>query len=184
MKTRRESTKGPGCNPAMIIKKIIGNLKDVTVANRTVIYLELEWYETSKRILHKRTNSGHEISLKFLDQTQNLGEGDVLYEDTEMLIVVQIQPCDTIVIKPASMYEMAYVCYEIGNKHLPLFYENGELLIPYEDPLLRLLQASGLKPVVEERVLQHQLKSTVAPHGHSNSRSLFSKIIQLTSPNE
>ena len=168
----------------MIIKEIIGNLKDIAVANRRVIYLELEWYETSKRILHKRTNSGDEISLKFLNQTQNLAEGDVLYEDTEMLIVVQIKPCAAIVITPSSMYEMAYVCYEIGNKHLPLFYEGGELMIPYEDPLLRFLQASGLKPLVEERTLIHQLKTTVAPHGLSNSRSLFSKIIQLTSPDE
>ena len=168
----------------MIIKEIIGNLKDIAVANRTVIYLELEWYETSKRILHKRTNSGYEISLKFLNQTQNLTEGDVLYEDPEMLIVVQIKPCAAIVITPSSMYEMAYVCYEIGNKHLPLFYEGGELMIPYEDPLLRVLQASGLKPLVEERRLRHQLRTTVAPHGLSNSRSLFSKIIQLTSPDE
>lgn len=168
----------------MIIKEIIGNLKDILPANRTVNYCELEWYETSKRILHKRTSSGHEISLKFLNQTQNLTEGDVLYEDMEMLIVVQIKSCDTIVITPASMYEMAYVCYEIGNKHLPLFYEKGELMIPYEAPLLRLLQASGLKPSVQERKLIHRLRTTVAPHGHSNSRSLFSKIIQLTSPDE
>ena len=81
------------------------------------------------------------------------------------------------------MYEMAYICYEIGNKHLPLFYENNQLMIPYEAPLLRVLQASGLKRLIEHRKLLHQLKTTVSPHGHSDGKSLFSKILQLTSSN-
>lgn len=168
----------------MVIKNLIGNLKDISPNDRIIDCLELEWYETSKRILHKQTISGKEISLKFLNQTQNLTEGDILYEDKKMVIVVQVKACETIVIKPVSMYEMAYVCYEIGNKHLPLFYENDELLIPYEAPLLRILQASGLNPLIEDRKLLHQLKTTVSPHRHTENKSLFSRILQLTSPNE
>lgn len=167
----------------MIITEVIGNLKDINQAGRKIEYLELEWYETSKRIVHKQTNSGKEISLKFLNQTQSLTEGDILYQDEETLLVVQVRPCESIVIRPGSMYEMAYICYEIGNKHLPLFYENDELMIPYEAPLLRVLQASGLKPLIEQRKLLHQLKTTVSPHGHSDGKSLFSKILQLTSSN-
>ena len=167
----------------MIITEVIGNLKDINQAGRKIEYLELEWYETSKRIVHKQTNSGKEISLKFLNQTQSLTEGDILYQDEETLLVVQVRPCESIVIRPGSMYEMAYICYEIGNKHLPLFYENDELMIPYEAPLLRVLQASGLKRLIEHRKLLHQLKTTVSPHGHSDGKSLFSKILQLTSSN-
>src|SRR5688500_11345870 len=103
----------------MIIKEVIGNLKDIAQAGRTIDYLELEWYETSKRILHKQTSSGKAISLKFLNQTQSLKEGDILYQDKETLIITQVRPCKSIVIRPGSMYEMAYICYEIGNKHLP-----------------------------------------------------------------
>ena len=168
----------------MIITKVIGNLKDITEAGRNIDYLELEWYETPKRILHKQTNSGKEISLKFLNQTQSLTEGDILYQDEQTLVVIQVRPCESIVIRPGSMYEMAYICYEIGNKHLPLFYENDELMIPYEAPLLRVFQASGLKPLIEHRKLLHQLKTTVSPHGHAGGKSLFSKILQLTSSNE
>jgi urease accessory protein len=162
---------------------VIGNLRDFAQAGRTIDNLELEWYETSKRILHKQTNSGKEISLKFLNQTQSLTEGDILYQDEETLVIVQVRPCESIVIRPASMYEMAYICYEIGNKHLPLFYESDELMIPYEPPLLRILLASGLKPLIEHRRLVHQLKTTVSPHGHADGKSLFSKILQLTSSN-
>ena len=168
----------------MVITEKVGNIKTIQPGDRVIDHLELEWYETSKRILHKQTNSGKEISLKFLNQAQNLTEGDILYEDHETLVVVQVRPCETIVINPVSMYEMAYICYEIGNKHLPLFYENDELLIPYEAPLLRILQASGLNPLVGDRKLLHQLRTTVSPHGHGDSKSLFSKILNLTSTNE
>lgn len=169
----------------MVIEEKIGSIKGIDINARVIDYLELEWYEINKRILHKRTNAGKEVVLKFLNQSQSLIEGDVLYEDEQELIIVSIKPCEVIVIKPASMYEMAYVCYEIGNKHLPLFYENDELLVPYEIPLFKMLSASGFNLVKGERKLLNQLKTSVMPHGHAReNKSLFSKILQMTSSNE
>src|SRR4030095_16598542 len=100
----------------MIIREKIGSIEEIEIKGRVVDYLGLEWYETNKRILHKKTNNGKEIILKFLNGNQNLTEGDVVYENEQSIIVISIKPCEVIVIKPASMYEMAYVCYEIGNK--------------------------------------------------------------------
>ena len=169
----------------MIIKEKIGSLNEIGLKDRVIDYLELEWYETSKRILHKKTSQGKEIVLKFLNQTQSLTAGDILFEDDQSLVVISIKACEAIVIKPASMYEMAYVCYEIGNKHLPLFYENEELLVPYEAPLFTTLQASGLAVSKEEKRLLTQLKTSVRAHGHTDEgKSLFSKILQLTSSND
>jgi urease accessory protein len=168
----------------MVIKEKTGTIKDINLNGRMIDCLELEWYETTKRILHKKTNGGKEIILKFLNQNQNLAEGDVLYQDEQTVIFVEITPCDSIVIKPATMFEMALVCYEIGNKHLPLFYCNDELMVPYEAPIFKMLQASGLNPQIETRKLINQLKTTVSAHSHSESKSLFSRILQLTSPNE
>ena len=168
----------------MIIREKVGHIKDINPNGRMIDCLELEWYETTKRILHKRTTTGKEIILKFLNQTQNLAEGDVLYQDEQTVIVVEIKSCDSIVIKPATMFEMALVCYEIGNKHLPLFYCADELMIPYEAPIFKMLQASGLSPQIDSRKLLNQLKTTVSAHSHLESKSLFSKILQLTSSNE
>lgn len=168
----------------MIIKEKIGNIQALNLNGRMIDYLDLEWHETSKRILHKRTNAGKEIILKFLNQNHHLTEGDLLYEDEQGIVIVNIKACESIVIKPATMYDMAFICYEIGNKHLPLFYDNGELLVPYEAPLIRLLQASGLNPSIEIRKLLNPLKTTVSAHSHPDSKSLFSRILQLTSSNE
>jgi urease accessory protein len=166
----------------MIIREKLGSINTSAVGNRTVDWLLIEWFETSKRILHKRTTSGKEIVLKFLQADHRLAQGDIVYEDEQSLVAIDIIPCDTIVIHPANLYEMASVCYEIGNKHLPLFYDDGAVLVPYEAPLLRLLQASGFNIHQEKRKLLHSLKTTVTPHGES--KSLFSKIMQLTTSSQ
>jgi len=77
---------------------------------------------------------------------------------------------------------MASVCYEIGNKHLPLFYQDEALLIPLDIPLLRLLTAQGYEVKEEKRKLLQALKTTVSPHGEAANETLFSKIMKLTNP--
>lgn len=165
----------------MIIKEKIGNLSSFNDEGRAIDRLQLEWFETSKRIMHKRTGSGKEIVLKFLDKAPNLQQDDILFVDEHSLIVVEILACEAIVFIPRSTYEMAYVCYEIGNKHLPLFFEENLLLIPFDEPTFKMLQASGLAITRQKRKLLNQLKTSVAPHSHSDeNKSLFSRILKLT----
>lgn len=167
----------------MLIQQKAGTLATIPANGRLIDWLYLEWHETGKRILRKQTASGREIALRFLHENPALADGDVLHEDAQSLIVVSITPADAIVVRPRSMHEMASVCYEIGNKHLPLFYEDDALLVPYEAPLFRLLSAAGFAPVREKRKLLQPLTTTVAPHGPSGGgTSLFSRILQLTNP--
>ena len=78
------------------------------------------------------------------------------------------------------MYRMASLCYEIGNKHLPLFIDGEEVLVPYDEPLFRWLAVAGFEPVGAFRKLLNPLKTTTTSHSHSaGSGSLFSKIMQL-----
>ena len=165
----------------MLIQQKLGNIRTIDTGNRTIDWLPLAWYETGKRIQRKRTLAGREVALKFLAENPQLVQGDVLYEDANVLIVVDILPCNTIVIRPTSMYQMASICYEIGNKHLPLFFEEDAVLVPYEAPLFRLLTASGYPVEQQFRKLLYPLTTSVSPHGHpGGSDSLFSKIMKLT----
>jgi urease accessory protein len=163
----------------MLIQQKKGNLNSIDVNNRRIDWLQLEWYEAGKRILRKQTLAGNDIALKFLDKNPALTQGDILFEDDVMIIAVNILPCEVLVIQPANLFEMASVCYEIGNKHLPLFFEKEELLVPFEMPLFRLLSTQGYAIKHDKRKLLHPLRTTVAPHMHG-STSLFSKIMQLT----
>ena len=167
----------------MIIQQKSGNINAIDINIRNIDWLQLEWYEAGKRILRRQTRAGNDIALKFLNKNPALTQGDVLYEDDTLIIAVEILPCDVLVIQPANLFEMASVCYEIGNKHLPLFFDKEELLVPFEMPLFRLLSAQGYAIKQDKRKLLHPLKTTVAPHAHSNN-SLFSKIMQLTNAAE
>ena len=164
----------------MIIREKIGSLQSVDANSYVIDKLPIEWYETGKRILHKQTVLGKNVVLKFLKEAPGLQHDDIIYKDEQSLIVIDILPCEVIVVQPATMYEMAVACYEIGNKHLPLFYEGDAILIPYEAPLLKMLQGCGFTLKTEHRRLLHPLKTSVSPHAHSSS-SLFSKILQRTS---
>ena len=160
----------------MVIQEKKGNLSSREKDDKTVDWLTLEWYETSKRILHKRTQGGKEITMKFMKENQQLTQGDILFEDAGTVVAIDIMPCEAIIIKPVSMLEMANICYEIGNKHLPLFYDNDQLLVAYELPLFSLLKNAGYAVETGSRKLLQPLKTTVSPHGSS---SLFSKIMNL-----
>lgn len=169
----------------MLVQQKIGNLQNFGTNHRQIDWLPLEWYEMQKRIMHKKSMAGTEVVIKFLSGNQNLTQGDVLYEDENTIIAVDILPCEAIVIRPKNMFEMASVCYEIGNKHLPLFYEEDEVLVAFEAPLFRLLCASGYAVEQGKRKLIHPLKTSVAAHEHQgNSETLFSKIMRLTNPQE
>ncbi len=165
----------------MVIKDKIGNINSIDTGSRIVDMLTIEWYEASKRIMHKHTQSGVAITLKFLQQNPDLKEGDILFKSDEKIITVEIKPCEAIVINPSTVMEAANICYEIGNKHLPLFYENDELLSPYDEPLYKLLKTSGYEMKIEERKLTNAIKTSVSPHAHQgNNSSLFNKILSLT----
>ena len=167
-------------NNTMLLQNKIGNLSGYR-HSKSIDWLTLEWHETRKRILRKQTNSGKDVSIKFLNENPELTEGDILYEDENSIVAVSVLPCECIVIKPLNMFEMASACYEIGNKHLPLFYEEEQLLVPFENPLYKLLLAQGYDAKQESRKLIQPLKTTVAPHGAS-SETLFSKIMKLKNP--
>ena len=167
----------------MIIHQIVGNKATNACDGLVVDILEIEWFEATKRIQRRHTNSGMEIAIKFTQEGQRLHQDDILYQDDKKVVLVHIKPCEAIVMIPVSLLEMGTICYEIGNKHLPLFIQDDKIMMPFEMPMFRWLEASGYKPDEQELQLLHVLKSNVAPHGHGSS-SLFTKILNIASSNE
>ncbi|WP_143306579.1 urease accessory protein UreE [Chitinophaga vietnamensis] len=165
----------------MIIDNIIGNMETLAVSHLQTDLLQLEWYETTKRIQRKHTQQGMEIAVRFLKEGQRLRQGDILYMDAQKAVVVDILPSDAIVVSPRSLLEMGSVCYEIGNKHLPVFIQDNQVLLPYEEPIFRWLVASGYVTEKQHTRLTNLLNANVQPHSHGGGSSLFSKIIGMAS---
>ena len=160
----------------MLVQEKIGHIGSFDAGTRRVDVLAVEWYETGKRILRKATRGGVDVAMRFLKEGMSLTEGDILYVDEGMVIVVEILPCDTLVIPMASMAEVAAVCYETGNRHLPLYREEDELLVPFDAPLYRWLAGGGYAVKQEMRKLLYPLRTTVAGHVHAGG-GLLSKIL-------
>ena len=169
---------------AMLIQKKIGHLDTFAVGDRSVDLLPVEWYETNKRIMRRPTKQGRELALKFLQESPALMDGDILYADEQVVIAVEILSCEVLVIRTSVPQDIAAVCYEIGNRHLPLYLSGDELLVPFEEPVYRWLAASGYDVGKEDRKLLYPLRSTIAAHAHATANaaggSLFSRIMNLT----
>jgi len=137
----------------MLVTEIIGNINFFNTNNRKIDYLILEWHETNKRILHKKTIGGLDVIMEFVKQNPSLSEGDIIYEDDFNVIVIEIKECETIVLLPKSMLEMGRMCNEIGESGQQVFYQSDEILIAFEESLFRSLSAAGYIMSVENRKL-------------------------------
>lgn len=167
----------------MVIEQILGSLKNIEIANRRIELIQIEWFEANKRIQRRKTNEGTEVAIRFMKEGQHLHQDDVLYMDEDRIIAVDILPCDAIQVTPHSMTEMGSVAYEIGNKHLPVFIQDDLILIPYEEPIFKWLNASGYHTEKVHKKLLNIVNVSVQPHSHGHSHgegsSIFSKIMGL-----
>ncbi len=150
----------------------------ITNSDNATVLIDFEWFETNKRIQHKTARDGKTFRIKLLNEAPNFKQGDILHQENNTNYTINIIPCECLVIVPKTNFEMASICYEIGNKHLPLFYEDNKLLIPFEKPIFKLFLALGHTVFQARKVLSNPLKTTVSPHGSHST--LFSKIMNLT----
>ncbi|MCI5750938.1 MAG: urease accessory protein UreE [Oscillospiraceae bacterium] len=123
----------------MIAEKILGNIHSDKVGV-PVDTVELEWFEADGKRLRKTTSGGRDIGIAV---GEKLRDGDILYLDNEVCIAVTIAECELTEVKVSSMEEMGRVCFEIGNRHLPLKISADKVLIPYDGPTEQHLKNLG-----------------------------------------
>jgi urease accessory protein len=117
-------------------------------------FLDIEWYEAGKSIIRCHTRLGREIAYKKPIGVSKLYDGDVLHLGEDWCLTVCIKPCDCIEIRARSMQEMALVCYEIGNRHIPIFFDKEDtVLVAYERPLYCMFEKKGFLLNIVERKL-------------------------------
>ena len=156
----------------MIINTVISNIhtddSDKSIGY-SIDYLDLEWYELNKRILRKHTALNHEMCIRFEGKTKPLADGDILAVCANFLIVVRVKAVECMAVIAANSYELAKLCYEIGNHHAPLFIDEQDdqrLLLPKDKPLQLLLEKMGFKPIIVQARLIKPLSAKNHHHLH------------------
>ena len=158
----------------MIITKIVGNVFQESRWQNTaqaIDFLDLEWHELNKRLLRKKTRAGREVGIQLSSNQTLLSDCDVLFADDTYLLVINVLPCECIAIETHHMHEMARVCYEIGNRHAPLFFHpsnQSTLLLAMDKPLMSLLEKMGCHVHTVTEKLIHPLGGAAKHHSHSH----------------
>lgn len=159
----------------MVIEKILGKIQNFDVVGKQIEYVDIDWYEAYKKVHRKVTDTGRELGIRLDDSVFKTGlvTGDVLYVDESTLIVVNTPACEAILVTIAKNHpqQVAKVCYEIGNRHAPLFWgtEPMTFVTPYNEPMFKMLNSlHGVS--AEKKILQfdfnRQISATVSSHHH------------------
>ena len=155
----------------MIVTEVLGNLADFDIQNRAIDPISIQWYETQRRLFRAKSAQGVELAFKFLSEGQRLLHEDVVHADEHTVYVIDIVPCEVMVLSPKTLPDMARACYEIGNKHAPLFLEGDELLMPFEAPMFAWLDVAGFAPTRDMRRLSEMLRSNSAQGRHTHDHA-------------
>ncbi|PAF51600.1 urease accessory protein UreE [Helicobacter sp. 13S00477-4] len=135
----------------MPITKLQGNLKDLNISALQIDYIDLQWYDTRKKIARWKTRNGKEIMMR-LEKYPKIGlsQGDILQKLENEVIAINILPTETIHIYAANTIEVAKICYEIGNRHAALFFGENEFEFktPFEKPIKDLFDKLAIKNVI------------------------------------
>ncbi|MGI6007484.1 MAG: urease accessory protein UreE [Ruminococcus sp.] len=157
----------------MLCEKILGRADQMDLSGHQLDYVNIEWYEAFKKIHKKVTDNGEEVGIRLDDTVLSRGlyEGDVLYLDSERALVVHTPKCMVIRAKVDKDHPhmTAKVCYEIGNRHAPLFYgeEENTFITPYNEPMYQMLEKlHGVTVTKEVQRLNFDHRISAAVHNH------------------
>ena len=146
----------------LLVQEIVTEVVKVPPLERDVV--KLDWEARQKCRQRLETEAGREIGLALSTGTV-LSPGDILYRDAEVEIVVEGLPEKVFVLRPEKIENYGLVCYQIGNLHRPIEFDDGAIFVPYELVLENQLSRLGLHYTIAERVFTHAARQS-APHAH------------------
>ncbi|MGG1559013.1 urease accessory protein UreE [Geobacillus thermoleovorans] len=141
----------------MIIETIIGNIRALSSLPPHIERVYMPSDDLVKRIQRVVTDHGREIGIR-LKEAKELVDGDVLWMDEHNAIVVSVLPDDLLVIQPVSMKQMGEIAHQLGNRHLPAQFEEGEMLVQYDYLVEELLQQLGIPYKREKRKVKQAFR--------------------------
>lgn len=141
----------------MIVETVIGNIRALSSLPPHIERVYMASDDLVKRIQRVVTDHGREIGIR-LKETKELVDGDVLWMDEHNAIVVSVLPDDLLVIQPVSMKQMGEIAHQLGNRHLPAQFEEGEMLVQYDYLVEELLQQLGIPYKREKRKVKQAFR--------------------------
>ncbi len=153
----------------MIAEKTLGTTKDYN--DKKIDYVDLDWFNSKKKINKLVTHSGLEIGTRLDDHAMSHGlkQDDVLFVLDDSVVAVNILPCDCLLVEVTD-HQLVKFCYEVGNKHSPFFYGDKPLqfILPLDKPMQAMLEKLGINcSVVNTKIdLSKNISNSLGGHSH------------------
>lgn len=115
--------------------------------------LAIDWYEVNKTVLSRETTGGRLVRFHRTGASP-LEDGETIYANQEYAIQILIKPCACILLKSADLSTIGHFCFDVGNRHLPLFWFDDGLALAYDGQLYPALKGQyGEAVTIEMRTL-------------------------------
>jgi urease accessory protein len=156
-----------------VVAEVLGNLSDFDHGVEAVDELELTADDRERAHRRVRSKGNRELIIS-LPRGAELHDGDVVYVDNGVAVVVVAAPEDVLEVSPRTTREWALAAYQLGNLHRPARFLADAILTPYDRSTQEVLGGLGLRARRVTRGLVGERYGAVAhqhhshPHEHGN----------------
>ncbi|MFD1770924.1 urease accessory protein UreE [Sphingobacterium suaedae] len=106
----------------------------------TADILFIEWYEVGRILLTRSTVTGRSVRIeRALGMT--FYDGEIIHIAPDFTICIRIKPCLCILLKTFDFDVLGHFCFEVGNRHLPLFWQKDGIALAYDGHVYPALKA-------------------------------------------
>lgn len=126
-----------------VVDTVLGNRAELDPQIESVDELELTAEERERAHLRARSTGNRELIIS-LPRGEELHDGDVVYVEGGVAIVVVAAPEDVLEVSPRTTREWVLAAYQLGNLHRPARYLPGAILTPYDRLSEEALRALGV----------------------------------------
>ena len=103
-------------------------------------FLDLEWYEVNKPLIKRESRLGEWVEIK-LDSKVTYQQGQIIFKDEVKVLRINIKPCLCIVLDSEDIATIGRFCFDVGNRHLPIFQSgNSQIAVSYDARLFQALK--------------------------------------------
>jgi urease accessory protein len=135
--------------------------------------VDIHWHELNLRALRRRSRGGLTVRI-ILPADQRLEHGAVLACDGTGSVVINLLPCDALVIRAESPAQSAQIAYALGNLHLPAEISDVEISLPASEATQAALGRLGIQYELKSRRLRPSETGLVRPTVASPESNQFS----------
>jgi len=153
-----------------VVEAVLGSLTELDRPVEAVDELDLTAEERERAHVRARSRGNRELIIS-LPRGEELHDGDVVYIEDGVAVVVVAAPEDVLEVSPRTPREWALAAYQLGNLHRPARFLPDAILTPYDRSSAETLRALGVAAHRVKRGFVGERCRALTRHRHGHLHS-------------